>query len=376
MDRRKLQRVALIAGLLFLILGIEIYLLTGIGKAVQSEEERKLGSLMSVQPAFEAEYVEILEGKGADKEKSVGQEILKRYGYDMSDMPLFQTIARYIAVMGGIFVMGIAVMALLGVKSIKERDKESEGRQRLEEELEEIKLRFAGTEEKLKREEQNTKSLITDISHQLKTPLAALKMSYELAQSPDLTKEEKDEFIVREAEEVGKLENLLDSFIHLSRLEANMIRICPAKSSLRNTLTQAVSSIYMKAYSRHIDISMEEFTDYQIIHDSKWTGEAFVNILDNAVKYSCENTRITITVTKLISYVMIEFEDEGIGIPTGEMHKIFQRFFRGQNTQIKKIEGSGVGLYLSRKILEEQGGTISVRKGKRGGSNFIVTLPL
>ena len=175
---------------------------------------------------------------------------------------------------------------------------------------------------------------------------------------------------------MAKLETLLDSFVHLSRLEADMIRISPVRASLRSTLTQAVSSVYMKAYRRNIDISMEEFEDRQILHDPKWTGEAFVNILDNAVKYSGEGTKITIKVTELVSYIMIEVEDEGIGIPSGEMHKIFQRFFRGESEKVKAMDGSGVGLYLSRKILEDQGGTISVRKGQRSGSDFIVTLPL
>lgn len=376
MDRRKSQRVALIAGLLFLVLLAEGILFIAAGNAVQKEEERKLGALVSLDPGREAEYVEIFQGEASEGEASAGQEILERYGYRAADIRFFQTIGGYAAVMGGVFLLGSLGVALIGVGSAKQRQRETEEKQRLEEELKELKMSFDRTEERLRREEQETKSLITDISHQLKTPMAALKMSYELTQSTELTEEEKDEFTAREAEEVAKLETLLDSFVHLSRLEADMIRISPVRASLRSTLTQAVSSVYMKAYRRNIDISMEEFEDRQILHDPKWTGEAFVNILDNAVKYSGEGTKITIKVTELVSYIMIEVEDEGIGIPSGEMHKIFQRFFRGESEKVKAMDGSGVGLYLSRKILEDQGGTISVRKGQRSGSDFIVTLPL
>ena len=368
MDRRKSQRVALIAGLLFLVLLAEGILFIAAGNAVQKEEEGKLGALVSLDPGREAEYVEIFQGEASEGEASAGQEILERYGYRAADIQFFQTIGGYAAVMGGVFLLGSLGVALIGVGSAKQRQRETEEKQHLEEELKELKMSFDRTEERLRREEQETKSLITDISHQLKTPMAALKMSYELTQSTELTEEEKDEFTAREAEEVAKLETLLDSFVHLSRLEADMIRISP--------VTQAVSSVYMKAYRRNIDISMEEFEDRQILHDPKWTGEAFVNILDNAVKYSGEGTKITIKVTELVSYIMIEVEDEGIGIPSGEMHKIFQRFFRGESEKVKAMDGSGVGLYLSRKILEDQGGTISVRKGQRSGSNFIVTLPL
>ena len=89
----------------------------------------------------------------------------------------------------------------------------------------------------------------------------------------------------------------MDSLIHVSRLESGMIQIQPEMGSLKNTLVQAVNSVYMKAYEKSIDISLDEFQDVQIVHDSKWTGEVFVNILDNAVKYSPEHTEIRIRVT-------------------------------------------------------------------------------
>ena len=93
------------------------------------------------------------------------------------------------------------------------------------------------------------------------------------------------------------------------------------------------------------------------------------------MKYSPENTSVTVRVSYLASAVMIEFEDQGIGVPQEETHRIFQRFYRGNARQIQEGEGAGVGLYLARRILEAQGGTICVKRGRRGGSDFIVTLP-
>ncbi len=94
--------------------------------------------------------------------------------------------------------------------------------------------------------------------------------------------------------EVFKLENLTKSLIQLSRLETNMIRLEPVYESLKKTLQGAVSSVYMKAYRKNIAISVSEFEDENVLQDPRWTQEALVNILDNAVKYSAPNTAVEI----------------------------------------------------------------------------------
>lgn len=108
----------------------------------------------------------------------------------------------------------------------------------------------------------------------------------------------------------------------------------------------------------------------------KWTVEAIANILDNAIKYSQCGSDIQIRAQKLYSFVRVEIEDKGIGIPKEEQNKIFTRFYRGNNDIVKNQEGSGIGLYLSRSILEEQGGTVSVRSSLGKGSIFVIQLPL
>lgn len=230
-------------------------------------------------------------------------------------------------------------------------------------------------QERLKLEEGKTKELITDISHQLKNPLASLKMSYELADTGCLTSEERQSFLQQGLAEIIKIEHLLDGFLQISRLEAGMIHLEPVAASLKNTIINAVNSIYMKAYQKNISIELNEFTDLEIPHDPHWTQEALVNVLDNAVKYSLPGSRIEIRVNPAVSYLFIEVEDEGIGIPSKEYTRIFQRFYRSDIPMVRKEEGTGVGLYLTRKILEEQGGSIRVKKGKKG-SIFQMTLPM
>ncbi|MCF2681756.1 sensor histidine kinase [Faecalicatena contorta] len=104
--------------------------------------------------------------------------------------------------------------------------------------------------------------------------------------------------------------------------------------------------------------------------------EALVNVLDNALKYSPSGTTVSIHVNCLVNHVLIRVEDEGIGIPEGELHEIFKRFFRGSNTKNTVKEGAGVGLYLARNIIEQQGGSIVAKRKNGSGSIFQIMLPL
>ncbi|MGN0496285.1 MAG: sensor histidine kinase [Lachnospiraceae bacterium] len=235
---------------------------------------------------------------------------------------------------------------------------------------------FSNLKEQLNQEENSTKALITDISHQLKTPLASIKMSHELSLAPDLTEEERKSFIETETQEIHKMEVLLDELVKLSRLENSMIQIQYEKCSLKKTIREAVSQIYMKANAKGIEICVDMENDIEILHDHKWTVEAFVNLLENAVKYSPQKTSVHINVNCLVNHVLIQIEDEGIGIPEGEVHEIFKRFYRGSNAKDIVKEGAGVGLYLARSIIEQQGGTIVAKRKNGHGTIFQIMLPL
>lgn len=187
------------------------------------------------------------------------------------------------------------------------------------ESLRELGVYFSALRQQLKTEENNTKTFITDISHQLKTPLASLKMSYELAAGNWLNETEKKEFFKRGETEIEKLELLLHELVKLSRLETHMIQLNPVLTSFRRTLTAAVSQIYMKAKDKNIDICIHMANDIIIRHDIKWTEEAIANVLDNCVKYSSEHTAVTVRVIPLVTNILLEIEDEGMGIRPEEL---------------------------------------------------------
>ena len=242
--------------------------------------------------------------------------------------------------------------------------------------LRELGYYFSDLKERLEQEENSTKSLITDISHQLKTPLASIKMSHELSLSTDLSEEERQSFLETETQEILKMEALLDELVKLSRLENSMIQITCETCSIKKTISEAVSQIYIKANTKNMEICVEMEKDVETPHDHKWTVEALANILENAVKYSASGTTVNIYVSCLVNHVVIQVEDEGIGIPEGEGHEIFKRFYRGSNAKDLVKEGAGVGLYLARSIIEQQGGTIVAKRKNGSGTIFQITLPL
>ncbi|GKX29575.1 two-component sensor histidine kinase [Vallitalea longa] len=234
---------------------------------------------------------------------------------------------------------------------------------------------------RLQQEKEETKALVTDISHQLKTPLASLKMCFSLMLEDDLMENEKEEFIERSKEQINRLEGLVAALVNISRLETGLISIRTNMNDIKETIIQAVNSVYMKAEKKKIHIEMEQIQSISLPYDEKWTKEAISNVIDNAIKYSPKESTITIRTQKLHNYLRIEIEDEGIGVKEKDYNDIFKRFYRGKNDLIKKQEGSGVGLYLTRKILEDQGGNIkAISKSSLGadnvGSIFVLQLLL
>lgn len=388
MDRRKLSGAALALGLLLLVLALGGGLLTAAWKVMYEADAIKMGMLTEQYPREEASIAAVFNGKqsesvlpsesgsaGNDRYQLDGIRLFQKYGYTLGDSIRSGIMWRYALAAAALLIAGVLLEILILVRNARKTKTALDRAEFLEQKLQESLVRAEQVEEQLRREEQDTKSLITDISHQLKTPLASLKMSYELADSTVLSIEERREFVEKEREEVAKLESLLTIFTQLTRLETGMIHLQIENSSLKETLTHAVNSIYMKAYEKHIDIAVEEFCDVSLPHDPRWTSEVILNILDNAVKYSPADTEVFVRVSELASYVIVEVEDQGIGIPASQVSEIFKRFCRGDAPEVKNAEGSGVGLYLARKIIEQQGGTICVKPGASCGSNFILTLP-
>jgi len=234
--------------------------------------------------------------------------------------------------------------------------------------------------ESARTEKEETKILVTNLSHQLKTPVAALKTSFDILSLETLKKEEYQEFLGRCKGQIDRLEELVEALIQISRMETGLIQIHLERSEIFDTILQAVNRIYPKAEEKNIEIVMEESVDNAqktvVKQDKKWLSEAFINILENAVKYSLVGSSIQIRVQKLSLFLKIEIEDAGIGVEKKERSQIFKRFYRGQSEFVQNESGQGIGLYLTRTIIEKHGGNIKVLPAPKQGSIFVIQLPL
>jgi len=245
---------------------------------------------------------------------------------------------------------------------------------RLEQQFRTMSRRLQLTLQNLEGEKERQQSLVADISHQIKTPLASIKLYNSLIAKGGLSQAEQNEFLQRIDDQILRLEWLSSSLSKISRLETGLIDLRMEPADIKSTMVSAVNSVYLKALEKAVDISLNNISSTTICHDVKWTREALVNILENAIKYVDKAGMISISMELLESYIKIDIQDNGIGIPGHEIYRVFERFFRGESEVVKQTEGSGIGLYLSRKIIEEQGGGITLSSSVGTGTTFSVLL--
>ena len=226
---------------------------------------------------------------------------------------------------------------------------------------------------KIDMERQELQMLISDISHQVKTPVSNLQMVTDTLLTKPVSEEERMDFLQGIRSQTDKLDFLFQALIKTSRLETGAIRLEKKDSSLFHTLAQAMSSLVYAAEKKEIAVSVDCPEDLTVSHDSKWTSEALFNLLDNAVKYTPAGGKIAVSVVLWEMYVEIKVTDTGKGISESNQAAIFRRFYREE--EVHEQQGVGIGLYLAREIVTRQGGYIKVVSEPGKGSEFSIMLP-
>ncbi len=226
---------------------------------------------------------------------------------------------------------------------------------------------------KVDEERRELQTLVSDISHQVKTPVANLKMVTDTLLAKPVTEQERRDFLQGIRSQTDKLEFLVQSMGKASRLETGAITLEKKDVPLLDTLAQAMSGIVYGAEQKGISVEVQCPDDLRVSHDSKWTAEALFNLLDNAVKYTPAGGKISVSVERWEMYVKLDVTDTGKGIPESRQAAIFRRFYREE--EVHDQPGVGIGLYLAREIVTRQGGYIKVASEVGRGSTFSVFLP-
>lgn len=226
----------------------------------------------------------------------------------------------------------------------------------------------------VQRQRESIQRLLSDISHQTKTPLANLRLYSSLLMEEELTPRQREQaqVIFQQSE---KLSFLIETLVKLSRLETDVLAVTPKSQPLSPLLERAVSQAKAAAERKGIalQLHLQQQAEMRALYDLRWTAEALGNLLDNAVKYTPPDGCIQVSATQYELFCRIDVHDNGIGIAEEEQAQIFGRFYRGR--QVREQEGLGIGLYIAREIAQKQGGYLKLSSRPGQGSTFSLYLP-
>ncbi len=223
----------------------------------------------------------------------------------------------------------------------------------------------------LQAEKDAIKTLIGDISHQTKTPIANILLYTQLLAEQSLAPEGRTCAAALE-EQAEKLRSLVEALVKTSRLETGVLVLHPVRAPLGVMLEGAVAQLRPKAAEQGVALTFQP-TSEEACFDPKWTEEAVCNLLDNGVKYTPAGGEVAVKVVSYELFCRIDITDTGIGLAEEEQSKVFQRFYRAPAARDQ--EGVGIGLYLVRQIAVEQGGYVKVTSVQGEGSTFSLFLP-
>ncbi|VYU41368.1 sensor histidine kinase [Clostridium paraputrificum] len=381
------------------IFGATYYVVNNINKTLIDQNTSVLSSIIENKdiPEIIKGFYEIKDGN----ELVEAKEILKSYGYDDELSILINEVTNkfyteILVIFIPIIILFTIMLYLIFIKELKDiyvqvdnivkniSDTSNGKFKKIELKYEEGDLAILTTSlnymrervnnsiQKLKEDKDNLKDFLSDISHQLKTPLASLVMFTDLMkENEDMPKEDRAKFLEKCDEQEVRMEWLIMNLLKVGRLEAGAINFKRERQPLRETIELAVSSLVGEAERKNQKLIVTGDLDCHVIHDREWLGEAISNITKNAIEHTQDGGEIEIRVSegKIIKNIYIK--DNGPGIPKDIRKKVFKRFYKGESsTDPKSI---GIGLSLSKSIVEELGGEIRLISEEGEGTVFIIS---
>ena len=333
-----------------------------------------------------------------NSDDKVSEDIFSRYGIDVQKESIIiendRLFSRFIIIYNILFI-GLALSIILLylkhennqdkeikriVKCIKEINKKNYAiniEDNTEDELSILKNEIYKTTVMLKEMAESSKDdklrlkdSLSDISHQLKTPLTSINIMLDnILDNPDMDADTKEKFIQSIKREVTNISNLATEILKLSKFDANVVRFENKEVLVKDIIKKAISNVEMMAEIKNVEIKVVFHDNVKLVCDLDWQVEAIINILKNCIEHSSENSFINIEVIDNKIYKEIIIKDSGEGIDKKDLLHIFERFYKGKNSSKDSV---GIGLALAKKIIEMNNGSISVNSVKGKGTIFTI----
>ncbi|MCR8657566.1 sensor histidine kinase [Paenibacillus endoradicis] len=227
--------------------------------------------------------------------------------------------------------------------------------------------RLSHNSEYLKRDKMRMADAIADISHQLKTPLTSMQVMLDLLEQPTLPREKHEEFLRSLQLQLERMDWLITSLLKLSKLDAGTIDFSREQVKVSSLIEQAMEPIAIPLEVKELQVELHGDLEAIFYVDRKWTAEALINILKNAVEHTPVNGQIDISILDTHLYTEVSIADSGVGVSKEDLPHLFKRFYKGKHSGESSI---GIGLALSYSILQAQNGIIEVQNGSQIGTIF------
>lgn len=223
----------------------------------------------------------------------------------------------------------------------------------------------------LRGEKQFLVDLLSDISHQLKTPLSSVILYNDIMVTKQLPENQRLDFLLNNQNQLEKMNWLIKNILKLAKLDAKAIEIVKEEQSLNETVQDAIDSLECKAFEAKVIVIFSESEEMVFKHDRLWLEEALINIIKNAIEHTPQDGTISLELLENALYTRITIEDTGEGIMEADLPNIFKRFYKAKT--VRKSESIGIGLALSKSIIEAHNGMIEVRSVMGIGTKFTIT---
>lgn len=234
--------------------------------------------------------------------------------------------------------------------------------------------------EKLSQINQIKSEFVSVVAHQLRTPLTGIKWTLDLFLNGDFGKLTKDQksFLKKAEDNNNHMINIINDMLDVDRIESGRVKYSISEVQVEDLVDSILLELYPKILAKKITLKVSRPKDFlpKVSIDKDKVHEAFENILENAIKYSKANGEIGVDYKVEDKSITLAFRDTGIGIPKDQQYKVFDKFFRAANALKVETDGTGLGLFIVKKIIENNGGKIWFESSENVGTTFYITLPI